>query len=387
MADISNQHTLSRELSILAALLVPLCILAVAIAYLPLDAYANADPRAFVARSLRIAEDWTAVTAIKDPPFRYAPLVIIYTVIEPPARQAAAIGSAYGALSVYVVSPLAIWAFARRTAGARVALLVILGLLSNIVLAPTEHWVRPVAAWQYYVALPWVFAALASADWTLAADARRSRRRRAILTGLLIAAVGLTQVLFTGITALIVTAACLLRRRVRTLVEIAATGLPFAGYYLLSPAAREQILQSIGGRTASEPLLPITLQEIIFLAVVVGGVALWYRERRSISPIVGAGLIVAGSIWSFAVFTSGDYLSYFLPVLAVPLVLTGIVAGVCAMVDRHTSFVTDPRRAYADGGVPVVPWQILVSVLTLISVGLTILLLNSVLPTYPFWAM
>lgn len=381
MSDSPTQRVSSRELSVLAAFLIPLGILAVAVAYIPLDAYGNPDPRAFVTRSLQISRDLTTVTTIQDPPLRYTPLVAIYSVIEPPARQAAAIGSAFGAISVYVVSPLAMWAFARRVAGSRVAFLALLGLLGNIVFFSTEHWMRPLAAWQYYVALPWIFVSLASADWTLSADLRQSRRRRAIVTGLLIAAVGLTQVLFAGLTAIIIAVACLLRRRVQTLIEIGLTGLPFAGYYLLSPVAREQILQSIGGRTASEPLFPISLREIVFIAVVIVGIAIWYRERSSISPVVGAGLLVVGPIWAFAVLTSGEYLSYFFPVLAVPLMLTGLAAGGCAVFDRHISrLAIGPRRAYADGGFRVVPWRILIPVLTLIAIGLTVVLLDSVLP-------
>lgn len=379
----SETNTWNQELSLIVALFIPLGILAVAVAYVPLEAYGNPDPRAFVARSIRLAEDWSAVTSIKDPPLRYFPLAFVYSIIDPPGRQAAAIGAAFGSLSVYVVSPLAIWAFARRAADSRVALLVLAGIIANIVLAPTEHWARPVAAWQYYVTLPLILAAFVSVDWTLASQ---QSRRRAIITGLLIGAAGLTQVLFAGIAALVVAVACLLERRLRTLVEITLTALPFAGYYLVSMPAQEQIFKSISGRTASEPLFPITPVEIVFLAVVLVGIVLWYRERRAISSVIGAGLLVSGGLWSFAVLTSGEYLSYFLPVLAVPLMLTGLSAGVCATADRY-SLSDRPRRAYADGGVRTLPWRFLAPVLALFSIALTIVLLDAVLPTYPFWAM
>lgn len=123
-----------RELFLLAALLVPLAITAVVVAQVPLAAYGNADPRAFVARSIDIATTWTTpgelpVTVRKDPPLRYAPLAVVYALVEPSHALANAIGAAYGALAVLVAAPLSVWAFFRTVASPCVALCAVAALV------------------------------------------------------------------------------------------------------------------------------------------------------------------------------------------------------------------------------------------------------------------
>lgn len=380
----------ARECAIVAALLAPLVIVAAAVAYIPLDAYGNLDPHAFVVRSMQIANDWTSVTSMKDPPLRYAPLVLVYTFVEPSGRIASAIASAYGALSVYVVAPLTMWLFARRLAGMRVAIMVVLGLLANMLVAPTLYWMRPLAAWQYYVVLPWIFAALLSTQWTLDADSQRSRYYRAAITGGLLGVAGLTQVLFSAVAVLVVFLAYLYRHRLSALLVTGLTGLPFASYYLLSTAAREQLLGGTANRSAAEPLMPITFSEIAFLVLVIAGIACLIRSRDEISPVIASGLVVSGVLWAGAVFLSGGYLSYFLPVIAVPLLLTGLATVAVELLDEHSTQIS-PHFVRADGGSVAESdrnsWRSMTIVLVAVSMTLTIALLTILLPTYPFWNM
>lgn len=390
-----TRHPISRrELGLLAALIIPLVILATAVAYIPLKSYFILDPLMFAKRSLIIAHDWGGVTAIKDPPLRYAPLVLIYTIADPIWVVAAAIASAYGAFSVLVVPPLTFWAAARRLTTPRVALLVFAAFYANLLLFPTMLWARPTAGWQYYVVLPWICAILVSTDWTLATTDRHSQRNRAIITGCLLGIAGLTQMLLTLATIAVVVVAYLLRRRVRALIVTGLSGLPFASYYLISTAAREQLIGGVGRKITVESLLPITPKEIAFIALVVVAIALWYRSREELSPVIGAIVLAAGSLWVGAAIRSSAYLSHFFPVLMYPLLVMGLAAGITATLDRYIDSVSSPQSAHVDGGHPAAlpwldrySWRLLGPALALLTMGLTIALFQFSMRTFPFWRM
>lgn len=389
-----EHHALSRrELGVLTALLIPLICLAGAVATIPLDVYHVLDPLMFAKRSLSIAHDWIGVTAIKDPPLRYAPLVLIYTLVDPTWPVATAIAASYGALSVLVVAPLSFWAAARRLTSPRGAMLVLGALYVNLIVMPTMLWARPTTGWQYYVVIPWICGALVATDWTLDATETQTRRNRAILTGCLLGVAGLTQMLLALVGIGVVLVAYLLRRRLRELVIAGLSGLVFASYYLISTAAREQLLGGAARRLAPEPFMPVTLKELAFIALVGGCLALWYSQRERLSPVVGGIVLVVGPLWTGAALFASAYLSRFLPILTFPLLSLGLVAGVETLL-RQRGRTPALRRVHADGGqsvtLPIVDrlsQPQFVAMLVCVSVGLTIVLFETAVSTFPFWRM
>lgn len=370
-------------------MVVPLAIVAVVIAHVPLSAYGNPDAQAFVARSLRIAHEWTAVVDVKDPPLRYAPLALVYTLADPSRPLAEAIAIVYGTLAVFVVTPLAVWACVRFITTPRVALLTVAAILANWLFTITL-WPITKTAWQYYLAVPWVFATLAAAHWALGAHDAPTRHRRAIVTGALVGIVGLIQVFFAAVAAAIVAVAFALRRRGRALAAAGLTGGLFAGYYLVSAAACRQAFGGTARRMAAEPLAPITLREVALIAVVVLTLLLWLRAGRlSDRGVIEAALVVAGPLWIGAALASAGYLTIFAPILTYPLVAAAAVAGVTAIFDGHVSPRTAPD-ALGDGGarpaLPIVaalPRWVFVSSVGVLALALTAELLARVPPHYP----
>jgi hypothetical protein len=391
------QSPTNRELALLAAMVTPLAIVGMVVAQIPLDAYANADPQAFVARSLQIATHWLELDelgqpVLKDPPLRYAPFVLVYTLVTPSNALAPYIASTIATLTLFVAVPLTAWMSARILAAPRVGLATVAALVVGW-LDVLVSWPDTVAAWQYHVALPWAFAVLVSAHWTLQSAGWTQRYRRAAVTGALVGVLGLTQVLFAAIAAMIVTVAFLAARRPRSLAVAGLSGLPFSAYYLLVAPAREQVIGSIGGRGSTESLLPVSVEEFVLGAAIVAVIVAWYCTRRwnqdrDSQHVLGAGALVAGGVWMFAIFLRGVYLTLFVPVLAYPLV----AAAAADIVSR----LVEPRRGQplarlhaTDEGRSTMPlierlsWRAFAFVLVVFTLVLTVILLVRIPPQYP----
>lgn len=246
-------------------------------------------------------------------------------------------------------------------------------------------------AWQYYVALPWVFAALVAVHWTLLARDGQSRTRRAAVTGALVGVVGLTQLLFAAVAAAIVAVAFTLRRRFRALAIAGFAGLPFTGYYVVSTAARRQALGATARRTAAESLVPIMPRETVLAAVVALTIVLWLRVgRETESGVIEAGVLVAGPLWVGASLKSATYLSRFLPVVTYPLVAGTLAAGVMTVAEQRRLARIGGDADATDGGtrppLPVVaalPRWVFVSVVVALSLLVTVASLAAVPPQYP----
>lgn len=382
----------AREAGVVGVFMLPFVVIGCLIATIAPDAYGQVDPAAFVGRSLAWAQLDLAPYVLKDPPLRYFPLAVVYAIVTPTQSAASALASVYGALSVFVVAPLSVWALARRLGDVRVGIVVLSGLLVNLAWTPTLAFHAPTGAWQYYIALSLSCLVLISTHWMLSASLASSRLRRAIVTGVILGCLGLTQVLFAGVTALIVAVACLFQQRYRTCLITALASLPALCYYLFIPPAREQLLSEAVRRSVAEPLWPMTPREVVFTLGLLFVFIVWYRlrGRLSESDLSGAVLVVVGGIWIYAVFLSAGYLAHIFPILALPLCLIAGTTVAVAEFDARTRISSRPALTQTDGGAveslmvigDIPHWMFIIGCVAL-SCLLTLSLLVIIIPRYP----
>lgn len=306
--------TRHKNIVLFCIFVLPLFVLAIRFGWRPLGAWQSSlieqsgDPDNIVRRSLLVSETWNLFATV-DPPFRYLPLAVIFSIVNPSTEAATRITHIYTTMTGFVVLPISVSVLFWRVVEWRVAFLTLLGFTTWIVLGVTENTYYD-GFWHYTYVLPIVFLTLLSLHETVSGNRVRNSVLLAILTGSGVGIIGLNQYVYGALIAVTVTIVFLYHSQLRELLVAGVTGSLWGCVLLFSPQETREYVSSAGSsRLGVENWSTTTLLDgfsdilttpsyFIFLMLGVAGVGLFLFTDSELSEtrVVETGLVVFGSV-------------------------------------------------------------------------------------------
>lgn len=329
----------------------PLLLLAIRLGAAPLSTYQPmTGPATFVSRSQGVV---SGTAGAVDSPLSYLSVGLLSWLLEP-AAEAPQVASTAAALCCFVVTPLVVWAFARRVADARVAMgsLFAVVLMRALGYATTGYYL---GNWPLDFGQPLALLALLAAHVALVED----RRGMAAAAGVLVGLLSLVHLGVAAVAAAVVAVAFARRGRWRWLgLATLLSSLPLLYHVLTAPGAAG-LVDAVAARllplgpanyassTLSEALgAPETVLTLaLFVAAV--GTYRWGWEPRSSVLDAGVGVYAFG----FPAFVAAGVTAHQAALEQVgPFLLVVVVAGgAIRLLDRvspdawHRATVHRPR--------------------------------------------
>lgn len=186
-----DKGTNRKDIVITTALLVVFTLTAVKHGWTQIDAFGgNVDPSVFIREAHEIVRTGGFITS-RDPPARYFPLALLYSLIQPHGVLAEQIASLHAAIFSFVILPAGIaclaWVVGNRTIA--YVSLIIFGVTRFVGFGTSGF---QTGAWQYDIATPLVFVTLAAVHQSLTTTGPKADRW-AVGAGVTLGLVGMTQ--------------------------------------------------------------------------------------------------------------------------------------------------------------------------------------------------
>jgi hypothetical protein len=287
-----------KEIAITTAFFVVFTLIAVKHGWTQIDAFGgNVDPSVFIREAQEIVRTGELITS-RDPPARYFPLALLYTLTQPHGVLAERIASLHAAIFSFVVLPAGIACLAYAAGNRTIAYLslIIFGVTRFVGFGTSGF---QTGAWQYDIATPLVFVSLAAVHQSLTTTGAKADQW-AIGAGVTLGLVGMTQWTLTLFAISIASVAYIVLRRYRNLLMTGVTGAVFATYlFFLPPSSSDLMFAGFANRILPDSGALIQLSHILaafsspgFWLTTIGGLMILIFLFRQRQVVTGSGVLM-----------------------------------------------------------------------------------------------
>lgn len=334
-----------KEYALLSILFAGFTLAAIKHGWTQIDAFGgNVDPSVFIREAHEIARTGELITS-RDAPVRYFPLAFIYTLTHPTGVIAEQIASLHAAFFSFVVLPAGIASLA-YVAGDRYVVYLSLVAFGAARLTGFGASGFQTGAWQYDIAAPLVFVALAAVHQAITATGRNADYW-AVGAGIALGLLGMTQWTLTLLTITIVTVAYVAQRRYRDLAVTGVVGGIFSTHLLFLPPSSEglmfsgfigRLMPDSGGLIETSHALSSAFSPG-FLLITIGVILVAILQRRTKNPVSQSGVLTVAigmlyPMYLASVILNLRYIDWVVVQILIPVVYIGGIITVWRTANR-----------------------------------------------------